>query len=362
MEQYIFDYDIDECNAELYKLDKELKSKIFGQDHVINKIYNTLKISYSGLSDDNKPLGSFLFLGSTGVGKTQLAIELANSLNMNFERFDMSEYTSKHSKNNLIGSEKGLIGYDEGGILTDAIYDNPNSVILFDEIEKADKSVLNLFLQVLDYGILTNTRGEKISFNETIIIFTSNLGANVKNTMGFGTSKKNNKEKEINEFLSPEFRARLSEMIEFNPLSMDMITSIVDKFLNELNLKLNKKNIFLDTSYNTLEHLKNIGFKKQQGARGIKKVIDTNIKQILANEILFGKLKNGGDIFLDVSEERFIFDFNSSYRFFDDIDSDIHRFDTFAKASSFAKAYPGLILTRDPYGNGFIVRDEKDNS
>jgi ATP-dependent Clp protease ATP-binding subunit ClpA len=357
MEQYIFDFDIDECSTELYELDKELKSKIFGQDHVIEEIYNTLKISYAGLSDDNKPLGSFLFLGSTGVGKTQLAIELANSLNMNFERFDMSEYTSKHSKNNLIGSDKGLIGYDEGGILTDSIYENPNSVILFDEIEKADKSVLNLFLQVLDYGILTNTRGEKVSFDETIIIFTSNLGANVKNTMGFSNSKKDNKEKEINEFLSPEFRARLNGMIEFNPLSIDMITNIVNKFINELNLKLNKKNIFLEPSNNTLEYLKNICLKQEQGARGIKKVIDTNIKQILANEILFGKLKRGGDVFLDVSEEKFIFNFTTSYRFFDDIDSNIHKFDDFEKASSFAKVNPGFILTNEPCGNGYIVKE-----
>lgn len=284
-------------------LSKNLQSKIFGQNDVIEQIVNTIKVNFVGLSDKNKPMGSFLFTGSTGVGKTELAIELARNLNMNFERFDMSEYSRAHSVTNLIGSAKGLQGHEEGGLLTNAISDNPHSVVLFDEIEKADKTIFNTFLQVLDYATLSNSQGEKVDFSKTIIIFTSNIGAENR-TVGF-TNQTNNANSQLRKYFSPEFLARLNSTLNFNNLNEKMMKSIIIKYLTELSSQLVTHEIHITYHKSLIEYLMQNGLYQNQGARGIKKIIDNNIKIELADAILNNRVVsnsvyiciNNGEIF-----------------------------------------------------------------
>ena len=284
-------------------LDKKLKSKVFGQDNAIDEVVNAIKLSRAGLNEDNKPIASLLFVGPTGVGKTEIARSLADILDVKLIRFDMSEYMEKHSVAKLIGSPAGYVGYEEGGLLTDEVRKNPHSVLLLDEIEKAHTDVFNILLQVMDYATLTDNKGKKTDFRNCIIIMTSNAGASKlnKSLIGFGDRILN--EDTINESVkktfSPEFRNRLSKIVVFNSLNNEMCKKIVNKNIKLLKEKLVKKDISLTLTKACTNYLIEKGISKEYGAREIARVIDREIKPVLVNEILFGKLKKGGKCSID---------------------------------------------------------------
>ena len=217
-------------------LAQKLKDRIFGQDHIVETVADMIDISAAGLGNPDKPIASFLFTGPTGVGKTEFAKELAKIMNIHFERFDMSEYADEYSARNLTGGQMGLVGYEDGGLLTNAISEHPHCVLLLDEIEKADRAVYNTFLQVLDYGTLKDTRGNKVDFSKTIIIMTSNLGANEKRGIGFGENAMIYKESSVADFLTPEFRNRLDNILEFNRLTPEVIAHVIDKYLDDFSM------------------------------------------------------------------------------------------------------------------------------
>jgi len=342
-------------NSNLKALENNLKLSIFGQDKAISQIINKIIINRAGLSDVNKPIASFLFTGPTGVGKTELAKELADNLNIHFERFDMSEYSSEHSVSTLIGAASGLHGYKEGGILTNAIKKYPSCVLLLDEIEKADKIILNTFLQVLDYGILTDSKGNKIDFKKVIIIMTSNLGANSKSTMGFSSNSHDNKNEEINNFLSPEFRARIDSKIEFNPLSKEMIKNITNKFIEQLSKKLNRQYKKIRITPQALEEINTQAFQTKMGARYISKIINDAIKQKLAYELLFGKYIENNKVTIDFNCD-FIYIFENGTQFEEIDNHDLTVFETAYEAQEYAKENPGVVITRSIYGPGFIIK------
>lgn len=279
-------------------LEKDLKKEVFGQDEAIENIVNSIKISRAGLNDDNKPVANFLFVGPTGVGKTEIAKVLAKKLEVELIRFDMSEYVEKHTVAKLIGAPAGYVGYEEGGLLTDAVNKNPHCILLLDEIEKAHPDIFNILLQVMDYATLTDSKGRKTDFRNVILIMTSNAGAsNIgKNLIGFGgrsITRDAIKEAVKNKF-TPEFRNRLSKIVYFNSLNKEMATKIVKKQINLLQNKLDNKNITLKASKECINYIVEKGVSEEYGAREIIRVIDKEIKNILVDEILFGKLKKGG--------------------------------------------------------------------
>ena len=346
----------------IQNLRANLESKIFGQNEAIEQVVNKIMINIAGLSDTTKPIASFLFTGPTGVGKTELAIELAQNLNMHFERFDMSEYASKYSTNTLLGGEKSLVGHEEGGLLTNAISKNPHCILLLDEIEKAHNKVFNTFLQILDYGTLTSKKGKKIDFTNVIIIMTSNLGSNTKNTVGFSSNTHSNKDEEINKFLSPEFRARIDSRIEFNPLTIEMVRDITNKFLEQLSNKLYKQFKTMHVTSNALEEINLKAFGSKLGARYISKVINESIKQKLAYELLFGEFVYCNKVNIDF-DSTFIFEFENSGNALNntnDITSMI--FKNPIEAQNYAKANPGMIMTREENGDGYIVKEDIEKS
>ena len=286
-------------------LSKNLKKRIFGQDHIIDAVVNTININMAGLGDTNKPIASFLFSGPTGVGKTELAKELAKLLNIHFERFDMSEYADEYSARNLTGGQMGLVGYEDGGLLTNAIKENPNCVLLLDEIEKADKAVYNTFLQVLDYGKLTDTKGNTADFSNTIIILTSNLGSTEKRGIGFGENHNTHKESAVKDYLTPEFRNRIDKMLEFKSLDSDMAKLIIDKYLSDFAEILEGKRISIEVTEKAKILLNTVGFDSGMGARSVLRSINNNFKQKISNEILFGELSKGGKVIIDVDGNSF---------------------------------------------------------
>ena len=273
-----------------------LENKIIGQKEAIDAITKSIKRSYAGLNTPNTPIGSFLFVGSTGVGKTALAIALADSLHINFERIDMSEYMEKHSVSRLIGSPPGYVGYEQGGLLTEMIKKNPHTVLLLDEIEKAHPDVMNILLQVMDGAKLTDNNGLVSDFKNVVLIMTSNVGTKEANVMGFESKSNDKSENAIKEFFSPEFRNRLSATINFNHLSIDVVKVIVSKEIDKLNLQLEPKKIKIKSSSKANEYLAKEGYSTQYGARNIARVIDKKIKEELTDEILFGSLKKGGEV------------------------------------------------------------------
>jgi len=273
-----------------------LENKIIGQKEAIDAITKSIKRSYAGLNTPNTPIGSFLFVGSTGVGKTALAIALADSLHINFERIDMSEYMEKHSVSRLIGSPPGYVGYEQGGLLTEMIKKNPHTVLLLDEIEKAHPDVMNILLQVMDGAKLTDNNGLVSDFKNVVLIMTSNVGTKEANVMGFESKSNDKSENAIKEFFSPEFRNRLSATINFNHLSLDVVKVIVSKEIDKLNLQLEPKKIKIKSSSKANEYLAKEGYSTQYGARNIARVIDKKIKEELTDEILFGSLKKGGEV------------------------------------------------------------------
>ncbi len=344
----------------LRDLSKNLKSRIFGQDHIVDTVVDMLNINMAGLGDDRKPIASFLFTGPTGVGKTEFAIELAKNLNLYFERFDMSEYADEYSARNLTGGSKGLVGHEEGGLLTNAINENPNCVLLLDEIEKADKVIYNSFLQVLDYGTLTDTQGNKTDFTNTIIIMTSNLGANENRGIGFGERENIHRESAVVEFLTPEFRNRLDSMLEFSRLTDDMIMKVTEKYLSDFSGKLSSQNISLEISEEAKIVLNDIGFDPSMGARSVQRAINNEFKRNISREILFGALQDGGSVGIDVDTEGFKYSYNFAcsddleeieYKY-EDMECD---FETAKEALSYAKSNVGVWITRAVSGYGYDI-------
>ena len=278
---------------------------MFGQNHAIELLSSSIKASRAGLRDVEKPIGSYLFSGPTGVGKTELARQLSQSLSIDLIRFDMSEYMERHSISKLIGAPPGYVGYDQGGLLTDSIEKTPHCVLLLDEIEKAHYDIYNILLQVMDYGFLTDHNGKKIDFRNVIIILTTNAGAAdlAKESIGFSEMKsEENYNQEINRVFSPEFRNRLDGIIPFNGLSIDIMKMVVDKFIIKLESQLEEKNVALTLSEEAYEWLSINGTDEKYGARPLQRLIDEKIKKPLADELLFGKLKSGGSIKVDVEK------------------------------------------------------------
>ncbi len=284
----------------LKTLADDLKSVIFGQNEAIANVVNAIQISRAGLSQPNKPVGSFLFSGPTGVGKTELSKQLAEQLGIEFLRFDMSEYAESHTVSRLIGAPPGYVGFDQGGLLTEAIMKTPHAVLVLDEIEKAHPNLFNLLLQVMDNATLTDNNGKKADFRNVILIMTTNAGASELSAAGIGFQNggetKGNGRKAIERTFTPEFRNRLDAWVAFKPLDLDVIKLVVDKFVNELNGQLVEKRVVVRLEDSAREWLAKNGFDARYGARPMSRLIHEKIKQPLANEILFGKLADGGSV------------------------------------------------------------------
>jgi len=301
---------------QLKDLEQKLRDNIFGQNEAIDNLCSAVKLSRAGLRNTKKPTGCYMFSGPTGVGKTELAVQLARLLNMNFIRFDMSEYLEQHSVAKLIGSPPGYIGFDSGGLLTEEVSRHPYSVLLLDEIEKAHKDIFNILLQVMDYGTLTDHQGKKVSFHNTIIIMTTNAGAQLltKSPLGFdsqGTNLIDNKV-EIERVFSPEFRNRLDAIVNFKPLSREIVSKIADKFIQEFREQLQFKHTTVSITAKAYDYICTHGYDPINGARVMEKVINDKIKQPIANEILFGKLNNGGKVTINLAKNALTFKTESS--------------------------------------------------
>lgn len=289
----------------LKNLSRDLSMLVFGQDPAIEQLSAAIKMSRSGLGPEDRPIGSFLFAGPTGVGKTEVTKQLAKVLGIEFLRFDMSEYMERHTVSRLIGAPPGYVGYDQGGLLTDAVIQNPHCVLLLDEIEKAHPDVFNLLLQVMDHGTLTDNNGRKADFRNVILVMTTNAGAESisRPSLGFTTQDHSSDGLEaINKFFTPEFRNRIDSIIQFSPLDKKIILNVVDKFLFELEAQLNEKNVNIDITESAKSWLADNGFDTKMGARPMARVIRENIKKPLADEILFGTLSKGGKVIVDLDE------------------------------------------------------------
>lgn len=293
----------------LSTLEKRLKSKVFGQDEAISQVVNAIKFSKAGLQEDHKPLSSFLFVGPTGVGKTEIAKVLSQELGVSLVRFDMSEYTEKHTVAKLIGSPAGYVGYEEGGLLTESIRKNPSSVLLLDEIEKAHPDIFNVLLQVMDYATLTDNQGRKADFRNVIIIMTSNAGASRLGKMSLGFSNVDTTgdviSEEVKRVFQPEFRNRLNKIVVFHSMDDRMGELIAGKKLGELAAMLSQKKVTLTWTEEASKLLKEKGTSREFGAREMDRIIQNQIKPLLVDELLFGKLKRGGKVRLDVKEGLF---------------------------------------------------------
>jgi len=299
---------------QLQNLERDLKLTVFGQDVAVEMLASTIKLSRSGLGHPEKPIGCFLFSGPTGVGKTEMAKQLAHTMGIEFIRFDMSEYMEKHTVSRLIGAPPGYVGFDQGGLLTDAINKSPYAVLLLDEIEKAHPDLFNILLQVMDHATLTDNNGRKADFRNVILIMTTNAGAREMSgaPLGFGAQSNVGKGKEaIEKMFSPEFRNRLDAMITFNSLSMEVIEKVVDKFIMELDEQLNEKKVFLHLTAKARRWFAERGYDPTFGARPMARLIQNEIKRVLADDILFGKLQNGGKVTVDENEGKLTFEYSA---------------------------------------------------
>ncbi len=299
----------------LKKLEGELKSTVFGQDSAIHSLTSAIKRARAGLGSPDRPIGSFLFTGPTGVGKTEVSKQLAAVLGVRFIRFDMSEYMEKHTVARLIGAPPGYVGFDQGGLLTDAVRKHPYSVLLMDEIEKAHPDIFSILLQVMDYATLTDNNGKKADFRNVILIMTSNAGAKdmTKSTIGFGDRKKDTQAKAgdaLNKLFNPEFRNRLDAVITFSPLTPEIMKQVVDKFIGELRRQLNRKKVSITLSENARGRLAEKGYDSLYGARPMARILQTEIKDILSEELLFGKLSKGGTVFIDLDGDQLCFTYS----------------------------------------------------
>jgi len=293
----------------LKNLTNDLQTRVIGQDKAVAAVAQAIKISKAGLTPQNKPIASFLFSGPTGVGKTELAIALSSTLGIHFEKFDMSEYMEKHALSRLVGAPPGYVGYEQGGLLTEAIKKHPYTVLLLDEIEKAHPDLVNILLQIMDSATLTDNNGYKANFQNVILILTSNIGATARNVMGFNKDESLSANEELKSFFTPEFRNRLDAIVDFKQLSHETIKGIVYKFINELNRELKAKKITVYLNDGSAEFIANKAYSKEMGARPIKRYIQDNITNRLSDEILFGKLKNGGSVEVNVINDTLQLDF-----------------------------------------------------
>lgn len=298
----------------LKNLERDLKLLIFGQNEAVERVSNAIILSRSGLGTQDRPIANFLFTGPTGVGKTELAKQLALTLGINFERIDMSEYMEKHAVSKLIGAPPGYVGFDEGGILTEKINKNPYSVLLLDELEKAHPDIFNILLQVMDHGKLTDSNGKTTDFRNVILIMTSNAGAKELESGSIGLSggfmqNTTKRDQALKNYFTPEFRNRLDSIIHFKHLDTQFITSIVEKFIIELEGQLVEKNVDIEVDEELLKWFVVNGYDKKMGARPIKRLIDEKLRKALAHEVLFGQLENGGKVLAKVKNDDVEFTF-----------------------------------------------------
>ncbi|MEX2515796.1 MAG: ATP-dependent Clp protease ATP-binding subunit ClpA [Gammaproteobacteria bacterium] len=290
----------------LRNLDRDLKMVVFGQDSAIDTLATAIKMSRSGLGNPQKPIGSFLFAGPTGVGKTEVTRQLARIMGIELIRFDMSEYMERHTVSRLIGAPPGYVGFDQGGLLTDAVNKQPHAVLLLDEMEKAHPDVFNLLLQVMDHGTLTDTNGRKIDFRNVIIVMTTNAGAEMMSRASIGFARQDHSTdsgEAITRTFSPEFRNRLDGIIQFAPLSVETISHVVDKFLVELESQLDGRKVMIEVDESAREWLATHGYDKIMGARPMARLIQEKVKKPLAEELLFGKLEGGGHVHITVEAD-----------------------------------------------------------
>ncbi len=293
--------------SQLKTLDDELKLGVFGQDRAVETLSTAIKLSRSGLAPVEKPMGSFLFAGPTGVGKTEICKQLSRIMGVKLLRFDMSEYMERHSISKLIGSPPGYVGYDEGGLLTEAVNSNPYAVLLLDEIEKAHPDVFNLLLQVMDHGLLTDANGREVDFKNIILVMTSNVGARSVQRASIGFNEQDHSldyEGELKKTFTPEFRNRLSEIIYFNTLSEEVVIYVVNKFLFELEEALETKNVSLIVSESARKWFANHGYDNKMGARPMERLVEREVRKPLADELLFGKLSDGGTVKVSVKKDK----------------------------------------------------------
>ena len=287
----------------LQNLDEKLKERVIGQDEAVETVAKAIKISKAGLTPRNRPIASFLFSGPTGVGKTELAKALSDTLGIHFERFDMSEYMEKHSVSRLVGAPPGYVGFEQGGLLTEAIRKHPYTVLLLDEIEKAHPDIANILLQIMDNASLTDNNGYKADFQNVILIMTSNIGATARSVMGFNSDANLSADEELKDFFTPEFRNRLDAIVAFKPLDLDILEGVVEKFVKELNKDLKKKKITVEISPAAREFIAKEAQKYNMGARPIKRYIQDNITNKLSDAILFGELQKGGKVQVDADDK-----------------------------------------------------------
>lgn len=298
----------------LKTLDRNLKLVVFGQDHAIDELSSVIRLSRAGLGNENKPIGSFLFAGPTGVGKTEVTQQLAKVLGVELLRYDMSEYMEKHAVSRLIGAPPGYVGYEQGGLLTDAVIKNPHAVVLLDEIEKAHEDVYNILLQVMDHGTLTDNNGRKADFRNIILVLTTNAGVahTVKQSIGFKQQDNSiDAMDEINKVFSPEFRNRLDNIVWFNHLSDEVIQQVVDKFIVELQVQLDEKSVSLEITKDAKKWMAINGYDKAMGARPMARLIQEQLKKPLANELLFGELTGGGVAKVAVKKDKLVINYES---------------------------------------------------
>jgi ATP-dependent Clp protease ATP-binding subunit ClpA len=292
--------------ATLKNLDRDLRTMVFGQDAAIDALCASIKLARAGLREPEKPIGAYLFSGPTGVGKTEVAKQLARSMGIELVRFDMSEYMERHTVSRLIGAPPGYVGFDQGGLLTDAIDQHPHAVLLLDEIEKAHPDLFNILLQVMDHGKLTDHNGKSVDFRNVILIMTTNAGAAAmsKAAIGFGRDKREGEDQaEIERLFAPEFRNRLDSVIQFANLPAEVVAQVVDKFVIQLETQLADRNVTIELSEEARKWLASKGFDPLYGARPLARVIQENVKKPLAEELLFGKLEKGGTVRVDLDKE-----------------------------------------------------------
>ena len=297
----------------LKNLDRDLRATVFGQDKAIDALATAIKMARAGLGNPQKPIGCFLFSGPTGVGKTEVARQLAYTMGVELIRFDMSEYMERHSVSRLIGAPPGYVGFDQGGLLTEAITKQPYAVLLLDEIEKAHTDVFNILLQVMDHGTLTDNNGRKADFRNVVLVMTTNAGAEAlnKSSMGFTNSKQSGDEMgDIKRLFTPEFRNRLDAIISFGALTEDIIMKVVDKFLMQLEGQLAEKKVDISFTQPLKDHLAKKGFDPLMGARPMARLIQDTIRKALADELLFGRLVDGGKVTVGIdADEKVTLDF-----------------------------------------------------